>query len=262
MMDESSSIADKNGVQVIARAAAILLALEANPEGLSLGELAKQLGMARSPVQRLVGALAEEQLLMSAGPRSGVTLGPALIRIAAAANVDTDRIARPILQALSRRLTETVDLSTLRGRSAVFVDQVVGSSRLTALSAVGEAFPLHNTANGKALLAITNPERARTLMKESVARYEPGPRKDLTKLAAEIDEVREAQLAFDLEEHSEGICAVGAAFLDSMGREFAISVPVPTARFAAKRAAIEEQLLLSRDEIVKAIPGARATRAH
>jgi len=260
MVDESDNIADRSGVQVIARAAAILRALEANPEGLSLGELAKQLGMARSTIQRLVGALSDEQLLMSAGPRAGVTLGPALIRIAAAANIDTDRLARPALLALSRQLGETVDLSTLRGKSAVFVDQVVGSSRLVAQSAVGEAFPLHNTANGKALLAITNPERARTLMKESLARFETGSGRDFPRLAAEVDEVRVGQLAYDMEEHSLGICAVGVAFLDPMGREFAISVPVPTARFAGKRTAIEEQLLLARDQVIKAIPGARATR--
>ena len=35
----------------------------------------------------------------------------------------------------------------------MFVDQVIGSQRLRAVSAVGETFPLYCTANGKAYLA-------------------------------------------------------------------------------------------------------------
>ena len=68
------------------------------------------------------------------------------------------------LQALSRDVSETVDLSTLRGRTAIFVDQVPGTSRLIAISAVGDTFPLHCSANGKALLACLPPDRVRTLV--------------------------------------------------------------------------------------------------
>ena len=35
----------------------------------------------------------------------------------------------------------------------MFVDQIAGQQRLVALSAIGERFPLHCTANGKAILA-------------------------------------------------------------------------------------------------------------
>ena len=35
----------------------------------------------------------------------------------------------------------------------VFIDQVIGSQRLRAVSAVGDTFPLYCTANGKAYLA-------------------------------------------------------------------------------------------------------------
>jgi hypothetical protein len=48
-------------------------------------------------------------------------------------------------------------------------------------------------------------------------------------------EIETTNLAYDLEEHSVGICASGTAFRDSLGREFSLSIPVPTARFAGKR---------------------------
>src|SRR5438132_5068512 len=48
---------DKSQVQVIARAAAILRALEEEPAGLSLGQIAQRVALARSTVQRIVAAL-------------------------------------------------------------------------------------------------------------------------------------------------------------------------------------------------------------
>ena len=254
--DVATSV-DRNGVQVIARAAAILRALEAEPDGLSLGELAKRLDLARSTVQRLVGALADEQLVMTGGPRGGVTLGSALVRLAAAANIETDRIVRPFLQSVSRELSETVDLSTLRGRTAIFVDQVVGTSRLTAISAVGEAFPLHCTANGKALLACLSPDRVRALVDGRMIAMTANTITDFSKLDADIIDSRKTHLSFDIEEHSEGICAVGTSFIDPLDREFALSVPVPTTRFAAKRNKIADALIAVRAEIMRKMPHAR-----
>ena len=144
----------KQSVQVISRAISVLRALEGEPAGLSLGQIGERVGLARSTVQRIVEALRGEQFVISASPTSGVRLGPALIRLAASASVEFDHITRPIIATLSQTLGETVDVSVLKGSMAVFTDQIQGSHRLRAVSAVGESFPLHCTANGKALLSV------------------------------------------------------------------------------------------------------------
>ena len=59
----------RGGIQVIARAANILRALEGEGEGLSLGEIAARVDLPRSTVQRIVTALADEQLLIAAAPK-------------------------------------------------------------------------------------------------------------------------------------------------------------------------------------------------
>ncbi len=250
-------MSDRQGIQVIARAAAVLRALENEPEGLSLGEISTRLGLARSTVQRIVGALVDEQLLISAGPRAGVMLGPALVRLASAAAIETDKIARPPMQELSRILGETVDLSVLQGRIAMFVDQVVGNQRLVALSAIGEAFPLHCTANGKALLSCFPPDRRRVLLPTTLARHTAATIVDHDQLDRELAEVASRQLAYDREEHAYGICAVGTAFVDPLGRAFAISVPVPAQRFAEREREAGHALLAMRAEVLRLIPGCR-----
>lgn len=256
-MSEDKKDADSGGIQVIARAASILRALEDKPDGLSLGELATQVGLARSTVQRIVSALTAEQLLISAGPRAGVMLGPALVRLASAANIETDKIVRPVMQELSRALGETVDLSVLQGRTARFVDQVVGTMRLVAISAVGDAFPLHCTANGKALLACMTPDRRKVLLGGRLSRQTDATILDRAQLEAQIQACASTGIAYDLEEHSEGICAIGTAFIDPLGRPFALSVPIPASRYAERRDAVIAQLLAARQDILKLIPGCR-----
>jgi IclR family acetate operon transcriptional repressor len=242
---------ERTGIQVIARAAAILRALESEPDGLSLGEIAKRIALPRSTVQRIVAALGRERLLASASPQARVRLGPALVTLAAAANVGTERIARPIMQELSQRADETVDLSILKADSAVFVAQIQGTQRLVAVSAVGKAFPLHCTANGKALLALLTPERRASLLAGRLQRYTKATKTDRAALEAEIKDITKTGLAYDLEEHSAGICAIGAALRDSLGREFSLSIPVPAARFADKRQLLSRLLIQALAELTR-----------
>ena len=258
----SNPLLKKNGIQVITRAADILRALESQPDGLSLGELASRIQLPRSTVQRIVSALINEQLLITAGPRSGVMLGPALVRLAATANIETDRLARPVLQELSRALEETVDLSVLQGRNAFFVDQVLGTSRLIAVSAVGEAFPLHCTANGKALLGCVGVERRRLLLSGKLRRHTPATIIDMEELERQIALFEKTQLCYDLEEHSEGICAVGTSFIDPLGRDFALSVPMPVARFKNKKNMVGKRLLEAREQLLARIPGCKPPASH
>jgi DNA-binding IclR family transcriptional regulator len=243
------TIVQGTGIQVIARAAAILRALEDEPTGLSLGQIAERVKLARSTVQRIVGALAAEHLLIAATPGAGVRLGPALVRLASSTNVELDQLLRPALVKLSRTLKETVDLSQLKGSSAVFIDQIAGEHRLRAVSAIGESFPLHCTANGKALLSLLPEEQWTRLLGKNLRSYTPHTRTELEVLRREVEDCRRSQIAYDREEHTEGIAAVGTAFLDPLGRPLAISIPVPTARFERLESKLITELRRTRREI-------------
>jgi DNA-binding IclR family transcriptional regulator len=246
--DESVESAT-GGVQVIARAAAVLRALEGRPEGLSLAQIARQVGLARSTVQRIVAALASEDFVAEAQPGRGVRIGPGLARIAASLSANLVELLHPHLVALSEAVDETVDLSILSGGSAVFVDQIPGKQRLVALSAVGARFPLHCTANGKAILACFGNDDARGLIQRSVVEHVDYPLTDPARLMREIEIVRRKSLAFDLGEHGSGVSAIGAAMRDAYGRPIAVSVPAPSQRFALKRDALADALLAFREKL-------------
>lgn len=244
---------DRNSIQVIARAAEILRLLADEPNGLSLGEIAERTSLARSTVQRIVKALTDEQFLIAASTRGGVKLGPLLVRLGANAQVDVAKIVRPLMQNLARQIGESVDLSVLKGSSALFVDQIAGSHRLAAVSSPGQIFPLHSTANGKALLASQSRQRRSSLLGKPLSKDTDLTITSVDKLESEIEEIQRSGLAYDREEHTVGICAVGTWFVDPLGQPFAISIPVPSVRFDQAdalgaallntRAAIQAQLL-------------------
>jgi DNA-binding IclR family transcriptional regulator len=241
---------DRSGVQVISRAIEVLRSLENLPEGLSLGEIAKAISLPRSTVQRIVATLSNEGFLIAASPNAKVRLGPAILQLASSLDFDITKIMRPFLRDLGADVQETVDLSIHRGGSVVFVDQIIGKRRLVATSATGERFPLHCTANGKAILAALPPDAAKRGLERSLREHGEFPLDDEDALWREIARIRRELVAFDREQHASGISAIGTAIADPCGGFFALSIPVPAARFRRTEAQLVEKLLEHRKRII------------
>ena len=203
---------EKNQVQVIARAATILRALEDENGGLSLGQIAQRVNLARSTVQRIVAALECEKLVIAATPNGRVRLGPAILRLAASVRSDFTALARPFLEQLSEELHETVDLSTVKKDHLVFIDQVAIEKL------IGREYEARTP---KSLVTLE------TLLKDLAA-------------------ARRTGVAFDREEHTLGICAAGVSLRDPLGNAVAISVPVPSLRFEELETAIAERLIATK----------------
>lgn len=209
------------GIQVIARAAELLRVLQAHPGGLSQAEIGERVGMARSTVSRILNALEDEGLVASRGARGPYRLGPEITRMATTVRLGVVTEMHPFLTELSRELDETVDLSILDGDRADVVDQVVPPQRLRAVSAVGESFPL--------------PSRLAPLTANTIT--------DRAALRDELNRIRVDGVAYDREEQTEGICAVGAVLRGVSVELVAVSVPVPAQRFYGREAELAGALL-------------------
>ncbi|WP_419739869.1 IclR family transcriptional regulator [Ruegeria sp.] len=233
--------ADKGGIQVISRAASILRVLKENQSGMSLGKIAERVDLPRSTVQRITSALGEENLVIADANGGGLRLGPELSALAGAAQYSIVEHCRLLLTELTQKTGETTDLAVMRGIGMVFLDQVPGVYRLTTVSQVGEVFPLTTTANGKACLAQLTKEDAIKLIRNEWNRNDI--HRNLDEFLSELNVIREHGLAYDLDEHSAGVSAIGFSFVDWVGDLHAISIPVPTTRFAKQRTTIEKALL-------------------
>ena len=238
---------DRSGVQVIARAAAILRILKEERSGLSLGQIASRVELPRSTVQRITGALAAEHFIIQDPKGGGIRLGPELGAFAEAANFNIVERCRVVLNEVTQKTGETTDLAVLRNGSMIFLDQVPGLHRLRTVSSVGEVFPLSTTANGRACLAIMPEDQAIELTEQETGKPLTGSA--LSAFKESLEAIRENGLAYDLDEHTLGISAVGFAFCDLSGNYHAISVPVPTLRFQTMKSRIETALRAAQERI-------------
>jgi DNA-binding IclR family transcriptional regulator len=243
--------AARGGIQVIARAAAILRTLKETPGGMSLGQIAERVELPRSTVQRIVQALQEERLVITSGTPGGVRLGPELHALAGAARFNIVDQLRPFLQELMEETGETVDLSVLRGGRMIFLDQVQGTHRLRAVSSVGEVFPVTSTANGRACLALMSDPEARKQAENEWDRL--GVPRDWPGLSKALTKARAHGLAEDHDDHTEGISALGIAFTDVAGDLHAVSIPVPTPRFEQQKANVTTALLRLRADLPRVL---------
>ncbi len=239
------------GIQVISRAADILRTLGEETGGLSLGQIAARVKLPRSTVQRIVSALSSEGFISTENGSGGIRLGPQIQSLAQATVADRKDQLRPMMQKIAAETGETVDLAIMDGGRMLFVDQIVGSQRLRTVSRIGETFPLTTTANGKAALAcLDEAEAARRVIAEL---QETKAKGQIATVLSEIEAIRNGALATDEDEHTDGISAMGFAILDPNGEIFAVSVPVPSSRFARVREKLTEVLVRTRNAVAASL---------
>jgi DNA-binding IclR family transcriptional regulator len=238
-----------SGVQVIDRAADILWTLSRYPEGTNLTQLTRDVSLPPSTVYRILNALESARLIAFTSSAGYIRLGVGLSMLAESVPRDLRRELRPYLDRLFSEVNENIDLAVLQNNKVFFVEHLEAPHRLRSVSAVGLSFPLHCTANGKAILAQLPLEEVERIIPAQLERFTPNTITHRSGLFKELALIRSEGIAFDREEHNVGICAVGAAFLDPMGRRAAITIPVPSVRFYGNEQRLASMLLKYTDSI-------------
>lgn len=242
----------QGGIQVIARAAAIMRALSGRPQGLSLGAIAQQVKLPRSTVQRIVCALETEGLVESAGPSGGFRLGPELNRLIYQTQIDIISAIRPLLEELSAGLQESIVLCAAERDQVVVIDRIVAERELRVVFPVGILrAPIHKTAPGRALLAAMPDKQVDQLLDELLPADTPQAC-DRNALLTELSEIRKSGIATDYEGYKEGVTAFAVAVHTVFG-DVAIAAVLPASRAQKPIAVFAEPLLACKRDIERKI---------
>ncbi|BES83382.1 transcriptional regulator [Pectobacterium araliae] len=228
------------GIQVISRAIKILRLL--SERGTSLGELARMTDLPRSTVQRIVDTLAAENLVETGG--CGVRLGWGLNELAKNAYSDVVAQLRHPLEILFEKTRETVDISTYHGREVIFLDRIVSDQAVRVVPIYDRPKPIYAMANGKAMLSLLTDEQIVSILNGQMPALTRNTVTDIPTLLKQIAEVRATGLSLDIEEHEEGICAVGIPLVIPGQSAHAISVVLPSYRFNDRLPEIKNALLM------------------
>ena len=227
---------NSSSVQSVDRALTILETLARSGEA-GVTDLAAALDVHKSTAFRLVATLESHGLVEQIDGRGKYRLGIGLLRLAGAttARLDVVQEARPISRKLAADTGETVNVSVLADRSALYLDQVAGSSALQSHNWVGQHIPLHATANGKVLLLALDDDQQVEMLGRMQA-YTDSTITTRDRLRKELAQVRERGYAVAIDELEVGLAAIAAPIHNAHGDVIAsMSVSGPTFRLTEER---------------------------
>lgn len=218
-------------MQNVANALRVLEEVAARqPVGVS--ELARTLGLPKSSVQRALRTLAGAGWLRPEGSeitRWVLTSKALHVGRHAASDLNLRDAAMPVLEELRRKTEETIHLMVPEGDKTVLIERLETPKPVRIIIPLGGASPIHASANGKAVLAASEPAETERVISDGLTRYTDTTIVDPDELRAELAAIRERGYATNAAEWRDDIAAVAAAIPGSGDRPVAslsISTPV------------------------------------
>ncbi len=209
------------------RAFELLRAVAAAPEGLSLSQLATQLGLSKSTIHGLIRALVQAGALDQDLERRHYTLGSTIADLAFNSwnYLEIHESAQPVLDELCRKIGESVFLGILSRRRGVIVATAEADKPLKISSPPGTTIPLMAGAVGKIFLARLEEEHVRRVIAEKgLPAYTSRSITAEDAYLAELDLVRRQGFALDNEEYLPGVRAVAVGLKKIRGLTLALWV--------------------------------------
>lgn len=229
------SIKRNNPSSPVLKALTVLTHVAQASTPVALAGLSSAVGLPKPTAHRLARLLEQAGFVQKDPQTRRYVVGPALVDLGfeAIRAAPGHGSVRLLLERLSEKLGETVNLAVLSGGEVVYLDRVEASWPLRTDFKPGSRVPVHCTANGKLLLAFA-PRRVREQLVCSVP-LQAYTRNTITEpaiLLRELAEIRRQGYAEDNEEYLVGVCCLGVPVMDHRKRIMAgLAVSAPSARF-------------------------------
>ena len=241
-VDEMKRSIDRNGLapSPVLKAVNLLVHVARAAAPVSLATLSAAARLPKPTAHRLAGLLEQAGLVRKDPLTRRYLVGPALVKIGfdAIRSAPAHRNRQLLLERLSEKLGETVNLGVLSGGEVLYLDRVEASWPLRMDFKPGSRVPLHCTANGKLFLAYAPPPARQRLLRG--LRLTPLTSRTITSCAVlmrQLADVRRRGWSEDDEEFLAGVCCLAVPIRDRRGRVAAgLAVSAPSARFPLARA--------------------------
>lgn len=235
-----------DGTEGAARVADVLLLFTDGPTALGVTAVARQLGLSKAVVHRILRTLLDRQLLAVDPTTRGYRLGPAAAAVGARALRDADlrTLALPVLHELQQRTGETATVSTLVPGGRVYLAQVESTQEIKMTVELGRRFALHAGSSGRAVLAFLPPDEQERVLTSAMDALTPETITDPDALRRSLEAVRREGVAHSEGERQPGAGAVAAPVFALDGRPTgALSVCGPVSRMTPEVCAAVVPLL-------------------
>lgn len=211
----------------------LLEAVARYPEPVSLKILAAETGLHSSTAFRILDSMISNGFV-ERDASGKYQLGRKLLRLGSRVRAQSDvrQIAQPIMSRLRDQLGESINLTIREGDEVVYIEKATPNRMMHVQQLVGSRAPLHVTAVGKLMLALSGDDECRSYAaRTNLPAYTRNTINSLSKLLSEAGKLREQGYAFDDEEAEIGVGCIGTLIYDASGNIVAgLSVSAPIER--------------------------------
>ena len=226
-------------IQSVDHALDVMEAFHGEDDELGITELSRRLKLHKNNIFRILATLENRGYIDQNRATDNYRLGLGALELGQTYIRHTGllRIARPVMEALNKKVNENVYIAILKDRYAFYLNVVESRHTVRVLSRVGCRIPTYCAAVGKAQLAYETPERiTEVLGKKELKKFTPNTISDRGKIIEHLLLVKELGYAVDDEEWDEGVRCVGAPIFDYTRKAVAaISISAPSVRMSMDR---------------------------
>lgn len=221
------------GTETATRVADVLLLFTDGPDAWGVSAIARELGLSKAVVHRILQTLVDRRLLVSDTTTRGYQLGPASAALGARALRESDlrQAAMPVLRRLQQHTGETTTVSALVPGGRVYLDQVECTKEIKMTVEVGRRFPLYVGSSSTCILAFLPQAQQDAVLEGPLEVLTSRTVTDRSVLEARLEEIRRVGFAHSDGERQAGAGAVAAPIFGLDGSPVgAISVCGPISR--------------------------------
>ncbi len=223
-----------SSIQSVERAFSILEAVATYPDGVGVSELARQVGLPKSTVARLLATLeglaAVERLPDSDRVRLGRTVLSLALQVPYPRQLSA--LARPFLLELAEATGEAVSFCLPDGEQVFYADQVQSRHYVQVRDWTGERVPLHVVSAGKVFLAFWEADVVARYLERPLVRYTAQTAAEPDDLRQQLEQIRQQGYCWAVGEFEEGLTGLAAPVRDRDGRVVAaLNIFGPSFRF-------------------------------
>jgi IclR family KDG regulon transcriptional repressor len=224
-----------------------------------LTEIAQNLGETKPRILRSLRTMKQRSFVQRT-ESGGYRLGNAILVLgtAASSQIDLVKLASPILESLSQKVNETVQLRIRDHAEALCIAKFEPSRDLRVHAVVGRRRPLH-AGSSKVLLAFLPPDLQMDLIPRNLDRLTPRTPVDRDRLLADLNGIRKRGYCISHGEVSEQLVSVAAPIL-AFGGSVIGGINIAAPAFRTQQADLDRYVALVTEaarEISEGLSGER-----
>lgn len=206
-------------VQSLARGLLVIRAFDADHVQMTLSEVSRRTGLTRATARRFLLTLVELGYVRTDGRTFELTALVLQLGYSYLSGQSLPQLAQPVLEDLSREISESTSASVLDGREIVYIARIHTRRLMTVGISVGTRFPAYATSMGRVLLAGLPEDRFEDYLAHAV--LNPLTERTVTdpqQLRTLVAQVREQGWAVVDQELELGLRSVAVPVFDPHGR--------------------------------------------